>query len=131
MQAGYLHHLNGIGSHGYRFAADVVDVALVKQVAGVLVVGAEHTPVKILGRLYQINERFQIFGGCTLPHHDELTQPQLQKGIFQIGALMVRVDTGGNIGIQILALETGGVAVDLLVMGLGGHDLGNRMTVCV
>ena len=42
---------------------------------------------------------------------------------------MVGINTGGDIGIQIFAFQTRGMAVDLLVVGLGGHDLGHRMAV--
>ena len=35
---------------------------------------------------------------------------------------MVGIDTGGNVSIQSLVGEAGGVTVDLLVMGLRGDD---------
>ena len=38
---------------------------------------------------------------------------------------MVGVDTGGNVGVQVGAGKTGGVAVDLLVVRLRRNDLGN------
>ena len=44
---------------------------------------------------------------------------------------MVGVHAGGHIGVQIVAHQVGGVAVDLLVMGLTGHDLGHHIRIAV
>ena len=79
MQASHLYYLNGISTQFHGLAADIVDVTLLQQVIGVLVVGAEHAPVEMPGRLYKLNERLQILGCGTFPHHDELTKPQLQQ----------------------------------------------------
>ena len=46
---GGLHHENGVGALLDRPAAVVVDVSLLEKVAGVLVVGAEHAAVSVLG----------------------------------------------------------------------------------
>ena len=118
-------HLDG--QDGVHPAADglpdvVVDVALLQQVAGVLVVAAEHAPVGVLGG-QQGQQGLQIPGGGALPDHDELAPLQLGDGVGRVGALVVGVDPGGDVGVQVVAGEARGVAVDLLVVGLGGHDL--------
>ena len=43
--------------------------------------------------------------------------------------LVVGVDTGGDVGVQVVAYQIRRVAVDLLVVGLGGHDLLHRLVV--
>ena len=48
-----------------------------------------------------------------------------------IVALVVRVYTGGDVGVQIVAHQIGGVAVDLLVVRLAGHDLLHHLRVAV
>ena len=87
-----------------------------------LVIGAEHTPAVIFLR-QQGQQRLQVPGGGALPDHNELTPAQLFQGVLHIRALVVGVDAGGNIGIEVIAPEARRVAVDLLVMGLRGHDL--------
>ena len=124
MEGGDLHGADGIGTHADRFPADVIHVAFFKQVTGVLVISAEHTPVEVVGGFDQINQSFQIPGGGALPDHDELAQFQLVQGIFHVCALVIGVNTGGNIGIQFLAGEAGGVTVDFFVVGLGSDDFG-------
>ena len=47
METGNLDHLNGIGAHADSLTADIVHVALFQEVAGMLVIGAEHTAVEI------------------------------------------------------------------------------------
>ena len=42
---------------------------------------------------------------------------------------MVRVHAGGDIGVELLALQARSMAVDLLVVCLGGHDLGYGVAV--
>ena len=99
MQARHLHHLDGVSAQCHCLAANIVDVSLFQKVTGVLVIGAEHAAVKMPGGFHQIDQRFQILGGSTLPHHDKLTQPQFQQGVVQVGALMVGINTGRDIGI--------------------------------
>ena len=44
---------------------------------------------------------------------------------------MVGIHAGGDIGVQVVAGKARGVAVDLLVVGLGGHDLFHHLAVAV
>ena len=44
---------------------------------------------------------------------------------------MVGIHAGGDIGVQVVAGKARGVAVDLLVVGLGGHDLLHHLAVAV
>ena len=99
-------------------------MSLFQQIAGVFVVAAEHAPLRILRR-QQRQQGLQIVGGGALPNHDELPPFQLGDGVGGIIALVVRVDAGGDIGVEVVAQQAGGMAVNLLVVGLGGHDLLN------
>ena len=125
VETGYLYGHDGVGTHGDSFPADVIDVTLFQQIAGVLVVGAEHAAAEIFLGLDQGHQSLQIPGGGALPDHDELTQFQFFHGVVNVRALVVGVDTGGNVGVQVGAGKTGGVAVDLLVVRLRRNDLGN------
>ena len=98
-------------------AADVVDVALFQKVTRVLVIGAEHAAVCILRR-EQRRERLKIPRGRALADHDELAAAELCQRVLDVGALMVGVDAGGDVGIEVLARQTRRVAVDLLVVRL-------------
>ena len=90
-----------------------------------LVVGAEHAPLGVLVA-QQGHQGLQIPGGGALPDHDELAPLQLGDGVVQVVALMVGVDAGGDVGVEVVAHQVRGVAVDLLVVGLGRHDLFHR-----
>ena len=103
-------------------------MALFQQIAGVFVVGAEHAPLGILVA-QQGEQRIQVPGGGALPDHDELAPFQLGDGIVQVMALMVGVDAGGDVGVEVVAHQIGGVAVDFLMMGLGRHDLLHTLLV--
>ena len=105
-------------------------MALFQQVVGVLVVGAEHTAIHVLAG-EQGHESLQIPGGRTLTDHDVLAKTQLIHGVLHIGALVVGVDAGGDVGVEILAGKARRMAVDLLVVGLRGHDLLHHLTVAV
>ena len=105
-----------------------VDVALLQQVAGVLVVAAEHAPVRVLGG-QQGQQGLQVVGGGALPDHDDLAPLQLGDGVVGVVALVVGIDPGGNIGVQVVAHKARGVAVDLFVVGLGGNDLLDDLAV--
>ena len=128
--AGGLDGGDGVGAQRDGLLYDVVDVALFQQVVGVLVIGAEHAALHILVA-QQGSQRLQIAGGGALADHDELAPLQLGDGIGQIVALVVGVDTRRHIGVEVVALQVGGVAVDLLVMGLTGHDLFHHLRVAV
>lgn len=124
MEAGDLNDLDGIGAHADSFPTDVVDVALFQEVAGMLVVGAEHAAVIVLRRFDQGHQGFQVPGGGAVPNHDELAQAQLVQGVLRVGALVVGVDAGGDVGVQSFSGEARRMAVDFLVVGLGGDDFG-------
>ena len=129
VKARHLHRHDGIGSHGHGLAADVVHVPFFQQVAGVLVVGAEHTPAGKLPGADKGHEGFQVFGGGALPNHNELPPAELFHGVVHIGTFVVRVDAGGNVNVQILSGQAGSVTVNLFVVGLGGHNFGNGAAV--
>ena len=129
VQTCYLNRLNGIGTHADSLPADVVDVALFQQIVGMLVIGAEHAAVEILGGFDQRKQRLQIPGSSTFADHDELTQTELAHGIFFIGTFVVGVDTGRNVGIEVLVLQSRRMAVDLLVVCLRCDDFGNSFAV--
>ena len=95
-----------------------------------LVVGAEHAALHILVA-QQGNQRLQIAGGGALADHDELAPLQLGDGVVEIVALVVGVHACRHIGVQVVAHQIRGVAVDLLVVGLTGHDLGHHVRIAV
>ena len=49
MKASNLNYLDGICTHGDSFTADIIHMPFFQKIAGVLVVGAEHTAAGILG----------------------------------------------------------------------------------
>ena len=112
---GHLHSGDGVCAQSDGPLDDIVDVTLFQQIAGVLVVGAEHAPLGILVA-QQGEQRIQVPGGGALPDHDELAPLQLGDGVVQVMALMVGVDAGGDVGVEVVAHQIGGVAVDLLLM---------------
>ena len=126
--AGHLHGGDGVHPQADGPLDDVVDVAFFQQVVGVLVVGAEHAPLGVFVA-QQGGQGVQIPGGGALPDHDELAPLQLGDGVVQVVALVVGVDAGGDVGVQVVAHQVRRVAVDLLVVGLGGHDLLHRLVV--
>ena len=99
MQTRHLYRLNGICTQTNGLFADVVNVTLFQKIAGVLVIGAEHTPAKILWRFDQGHQCFQISGGGAFANHDELPQTELAHGILLIGTFVVGVNTCGDVGI--------------------------------
>ena len=128
--AGGLHGDDGVYAQGDGFLHDVVDVALFQQVVGVLVVGTEHAAVHIFAA-QQRHQSLQIPRGGALADHNELAPLQLGQGVVQVGALVVGVYTGGDVGIEIIAGETRSMPVDFLVVGLGGYDLLHHLGVAV
>lgn len=103
-------------------ADDIVDMALGKEIIGVPVVAAEHAALMVFP-VEQRRQRLEIPGGSALTDHDKLAPLELPQRVVQVGALVVGVDTGGDIGIQLLAGQARGMAVDLFMMCLGGDDL--------
>ncbi len=120
--AGHLYRHDGVHALTDGLPDVEVDVPLLQQVAGMLVVAAEHAAVRVLLR-QQGQQGLQVPGGGTLPDHDKLAPLQLGNGVGGVRAFMIGVDPGGDVGIEVIPLQTGGVAVDLLVVGLGGYDL--------
>ena len=111
-------------------AHDVVDVPLFEQVVGVLIVGTEHA-VGVVLRREQGEERVKVARGRALADHDVLSALELGERVLYGAAFVVGVNAGGDVGIQIIARETGGVAVNLLVVRLRGHDLFKHLLVTV
>ena len=114
------HHRVYPGSNG--LADDVVDMPTLQQVSGVLVVSHQHTAAAI-GLLEQRQQAVHVLGCGTLPHHDVLPAPQLFHGFMDVRALMVGLHPGGDIGVQFLPAEEGGVPVDLFASGGAVADL--------
>ena len=127
---GHLDGQDGIRAQMDGLADDVVDVSLVQQIPGVLVVGGEHAAVGVLlGE--QGHQGLQVLGGGALADHDKLSLAQLLQGILKGVALMVGIHPGGDVRVQGVAAQAGRMAVDLLVMGLGDHDLLDGGTVAM
>ena len=128
--AGGLYGDDGVNAQRNGLFHDVVDMTLLQQVIGVLVVGAEHAAIHILAA-QQGDKCLQIAGGGALADHDELAALQLGQSVIQIGALVVGVHAGGYVGVEVVAAEAGGVAIDLLVVRLRGDDLFHYLRVAV
>ena len=111
-------------------AHDVVDVALFEQVVRVLVVGAEHA-VGVVLRREQREQRVEVAGRCALADHDVLSALELGERVFHGTALVVGVHARSDVGVQVVACEARGVAVDLLVVRLRGDDLFQHLLVGV
>ena len=94
--AGHLHRQNGVHPPTDSPAHNVVDVPLLQQVAGVLVVTAEHTPLGVLLR-QKGQQSLQVPGSGALPDHDELSTLQFGDGIGGVVALVVGIDSGGDV----------------------------------
>ena len=95
---------------------------LFQQIVGVLVVRAEHT-VGVILRGEQRQQRVKVARCGALADHDVLAALELGERVAHVGALVVGVDTRRHIGVEVVALQVGGVAVDLLVVRLRGDDL--------
>ena len=108
------------GSNG--FADDIVDMPALQQVSGVLIVGHQHTAAAI-GLPEQGQQAVHVLRCRALPHHDVLAAPQLFHGFMDVRALMVGLHPGGDIGVQFLPAEEGGVPVNLFARGGAVADL--------
>ena len=113
-----------------RLAADVVDVALLKQVVRMFVIGAEHAALGVLRR-EQRGQRLKVPRRRALADHDELTAAQLGQRVLDVGALVVGIDARSDVRVEILAGQARRVAVDLLVVRLRGDDLRDDLGVVV
>ena len=121
---------DGVHTRGDGLLDDVVDVALFQQIVGVLVVRAEHT-VGVILRREQRQQRVKVARRGALADHDVLAALELGERIAHVGALVVGVDAGGNVGVEVVAGKAGSVAVDLLVMRLRRNDLLEHLLVGV
>ena len=119
--AGYLDGNNRVYTGGDGPTHNVVNMALLQNVVGMAVVTAEHAALIVLRR-QQGQQRIQILGRRTLPNHNVLAQTQLGQCVLHVVALVVGIDAGSHIGGQVLFPDAGGVAVNLLVVGLGCHN---------
>lgn len=111
-------------------AHDVVDVPLFEKIVRVLVVRAEHA-VGVILRCEQREQRVEIARGRALADHDVLSALELGDGILHGAALVVGIDAGGDVGVQVVARKAGGVAVDFFVVRLRGDDLFEHLLVGV
>ena len=83
-------------------AHDVVDVSLFEQIVRVLVVRAEHA-VGVVLRREQREQRVEVARGRALADHDVLSALELGDGVLDGAALVVGIDAGGDVGIQVVA----------------------------
>ena len=120
--AGHLDGNDRVHTGGNGPPYNVINMALFQNVVGMAVVTAEHAALIILRR-QQGQQSIQILGRCTLPNHNVLTQTQLGQGVLHVIAFVVGIDAGSHIGGQVFIPDAGGVAVYLLVVGLGRHNL--------
>ena len=115
---GHLNRLHGRHAQLYGAAHVVVDVALLHDLTGVLVVGAE---AEIVGAAAQLqrgaDQGVHIALGAALAHQNAHTHPQATEQFFLGDALVVIGNTAGGIYIQLLAQTADGVAVDDLAAG--------------
>ena len=103
----------GCGAHPHRFAHHPVDVAVVGDVVGVAVVGAERDPVRaVLERERQ--ERLEVACHRRLADEEPHPRPQPLASLLRGEALVVGADPGRGIRLQALAEQPGRVAVDVL-----------------
>ena len=79
-------------------AHDVVDVAFLKEVVGVLVVGTEHA-VGVVLRCEQREERVEVARGRALADHDVLPALKLGDGVLDAAAFVVGIDARCDVGV--------------------------------
>ena len=79
-------------------AHDVVDVAFLKEVVGVLVVGTEHA-VGVVLRCEQREERVKVARGRALADHDVLSALKLGDGVLDAAAFVVGIDARCDVGV--------------------------------
>ena len=122
----------GDGLHAERQGTlhDIVDVSLLEKIVGMLIVGAEHAPLHVF-IAQQGSEGVQVPRRRTLADHNELAPLELGDGIVQVMTLVVGVHTCGDVGVEVVAHQVGGVTVDLLVVGLARHDFFHYLLITV
>ncbi len=82
-----------------------------KQIGGLPVIGAQAEAALVLRR-DEGQEVAQVPGDAPLPEKNTHPCPQLFPGLLRRGALVVRGDPGGGVGVQLSPLHLGGVAVE-------------------
>src|SRR5688572_4923810 len=91
----------------------MVDVSLLDEVARQFVIRGEGT----VARVRSSNQRHQsreVSLGAPFTYEQVHPEPQLLAGLVEFGRLVIRAHTGKNVGVEILAAESRGVAVDSL-----------------
>ena len=110
---------------GHSSSAKPVDVAL-HEVVGMFVVAAKHAGLRRF--VEQGPEFFEIFRRGSLADEDLLSEGELFPRLVDLKTLVVGLDSGRDIFLEILAAEAGGVSVDPFAVLLGNldffHDLG-------
>ena len=130
LMAGHLDGNDGINAAGNGFPDDIIDVAALQKIQGVFIIGGKHAPGVVL-LIEQRQECPQILGGGALPYHDELAELQLFQRILAGAALVIGIDAGGDIGVEIGAGEIGCVAIDFFVVGLTGQDFADDCWIAI
>ena len=108
--------------------AELVDVAF-HEVIGMFVVAAEHAGFRRF--VEQGPELLEIFCRRAFADEDFLSERKFFPGFVDLEALVVGLDACGDVFLEILAAEDGGVSVDPFAVLLGDldflHDLGITM----
>ena len=106
----------------YGLPDDEVQVAVLQQVLGMLVIGNEKAAAG-KGFPKQGQQSLQILGGSAFPDHDPLPQADLFHGLLRCGTFMIAGDAAGHIGGEGVSAEARPMSVHPLAAGLGGLDL--------
>ena len=110
---------------GHSSSAKPVDVAH-HEVVGMFVVAAEHAGLRRF--MEQGPEFLEIFRRGAFADEDFLPEGELFPRLVDLKAFVVRLDSGGDIFLEVFAAEAGGVSVDPFAVLLGDldffHDLG-------
>ena len=116
---------DGLAHHG-------VQVAVVEEVPGRAVVHHQQAAgVGVVG--HQGQELLQVLLGRALADHEAHAAAQLVAALLQAGRLVVGAGAGGQVGVEALARQAGGVAVDepvadhaglVQAVGVAGEDAG-------
>ena len=104
---------------GHGAGAELVDVAL-HEVVGMFVVAAEHARLRRF--IEQGPELLEILRGRAFADEDFLSEGELFPRLVDLETFVVRLDPGGDIFLEVLAAEAGGVTVDPFAVVLGNRD---------
>ena len=120
----------GIDAAGEQEAEGVVHVALVDEVVGVPVVGADEE-ARGRARLDGADEVLEVARRRSFPQHDVHALGQLLEGLGHARAFVVRADAGRDVGRELAAGKPGRVAVDRLGDVAEEGDLVEELLVLV